>query len=251
MPHPYLDHPRPIAFAHRGGTEAAPENTMAAFEAAVRLGYRYLETDVHPTKDGVLVAFHDDRLDRVSDQRGAIADRTWTEIAQVELMGGQRIPRLDDLLAAWGDVRFNIDPKSDASAKLLPGVFARVGVGLDRVCIGSFSDRRLERLRAELGPDLCTSMGPREVVRLRLAALSIPTGPFAARCAQVPVWYGPIPVVDRRFVEAARSRDLQVHVWTVNEEREMEQLIRLGVDGIITDRPSLLKEVLEAHGLWR
>ena len=111
--YPFLDWPGPLAFAHRGGASEAPENTMPAFEHAVRLGYRYLETDAHVTADGVLIAFHDDRLDRVTDRTGVIAELPWSEVQRARVDGREPIPLLEDLLAAWPDVRVNIDPKQD------------------------------------------------------------------------------------------------------------------------------------------
>ncbi|MEO3435326.1 glycerophosphodiester phosphodiesterase [Inquilinus sp. CAU 1745] len=246
--HPFLDHPGPIAFAHRGGVEAAPENTMAAFRAAIGLGYRYLETDAHATADGVLVAFHDDTLDRVTDGSGRIGDLPWSAVAEASAQG-HPIPLLEELLTAWPDVRINIDPKTDAAAALLPALLERTGT-IDRVCVGSFSDARLGRLRRAMGPGLCTSMGPLAVARLRFESWGLPTGGFDARCAQVSVKGYGVTVVDRRFVETAHARGLQVHVWTIDEEAEMRRLLDLGVDGLMTDRPSLLKRVLVERGQW-
>ena len=250
--HPYLDHPGPIALAHRGGTEAATENSMEAFSHAIEtLGYRYLETDAHATKDGVLVAFHDDRLDRVTDRMGQISELTWAEIKGVRMAGGEQIPLLEDLMTAWPHVRLNIDPKTDAAASLLPDVIDRVGFELDRLCLGAFSDKRLAGLRQRLGAGLCTSMGPLSVLRLRLNSWGLPRfGSFAAKCCQVPVADKGIPVADGRFIEAAHRLGLQVHVWTINEEAEMRRLLDLGVDGLVTDRPGLLKRVLESRGEW-
>ncbi len=246
---PFLDHPGPLAFAHRGGIEAAPENTMAAFEAAVRLGYRYLETDVHATSDGVLAAFHDDTLERVTGGGGRIGDMTWSELRAVRIDGGHSIPQLQDLLEAWPAARINIDPKTDAAARLLPAVLARTGA-VDRVCIGSFSGRRLGWLRRTIGVRLCTSMGPLDVARLRLGSLGVPIGGFAAACAQVSTTYRGLPVADRALVGYAHRLGLQVHVWTINDEAEMTRLLDLGVDGLMTDRPAALKQVLEARGQW-
>ena len=251
--HPYLDHPGPIALAHRGGTDAATENSMEAFTHAVEtLGYRYLETDAHLTRDGVLVAFHDDRLDRVTEQTGMIAELSWPQLSDVRLANGERIVRLEDLLAAWPDVRLNIDPKTDAAAESLPALLTRVGFGLDRLCVGAFSDRRLARLRAALGPKLCTSMGPFDVLRLRLSSWGLPRfGGFAAACCQVPVADKGITVTDAAFIKKAHTLGLKVHVWTINEESEMHRLLDLGVDGLITDRPATLKGVLESRRQWR
>lgn len=251
--HAYLDAGGPIALAHRGGNEAATENSMEAFEDAVQLGFRYLETDTHATADGVLVAFHDDVLERVTDRVGAIAEMEWSELRTVRMLGGESIVRLDELLGAWSDVNFNIDPKTDEAAGRLPDVLRRVGLGLERVCVGSFSQTRLEALRKIMGPGLCTSMGPREVARLRAQSWGVPKilGDFEADCAQVPVRQGPIPVADERFVARAHALNLQVHVWTINDADEMHRLLDIGVDGIVTDRPRVLKSVLEARGQWR
>jgi glycerophosphoryl diester phosphodiesterase len=248
---PFLDWPGPLAFAHQGAhAPTGPgENTMAAFENAVALGYRYLETDAHATADGVVVAFHDTRLDRLTDRAGAIGDLPWAEVRAARVRARDEIPRLEDLLTAWPDVRINIDPKHDAAVEPLAELIERTGT-VDRVCIGAFSDRRLARIRALLGPRVCTSMGPWQVGRLKAAARGLPGGSFAAACVQVPVRKGPVPLVNDRFVTAAHERDLQVHVWTVNDADEMHRLLDLGVDGIMTDRTDVLKAVLEQRGTW-
>ena len=252
VPWPFLDHPVPIAFAHQGGASDFPENTMRAFQHAVDLGYRYIETDVHATIDGVLVAFHDDTLDRVTDRSGVIGDLRWADVRQARVGDGDdRIPLLEDLLGAWPDVRVNIDPKHDASVKPLVEVLTRTQA-FDRVCVGAFSDRRLGRFRRLTQGRVCTSMGPAEVARLRAASFGAPVGRFsrACACAQVPAVAARRPLVDRRFVAAAHRRSLQVHVWTINDATEMERLLDLGVDGIMTDAPTVLKDVLQRRGAW-
>jgi glycerophosphoryl diester phosphodiesterase len=250
-PFPFLDWPGPLAFAHQGAHADGQngENTMASFEAAVALGYRYLETDAHATADGVLVAFHDDHLDRLTDRTGAIGDLPWSEVQAARVRGRHEIPLLEDLLTAWPDVRINIDPKHDAAVDPLVDLIQRTGT-IDRVCIGAFSDTRLARVRAALGHRICTSMGPRQVRRLFAAARGVPAGRFSAACVQVPVRHGLVPLVTRRFVATAHRRDLQVHVWTINEAEEMHRLLDLGVDGIMTDRPEVLKTVLEERNAW-
>lgn len=247
--HPFFDHPRPMALAHRGGAEEGPENTMAAFENAVGLGFRCIETDVQVTRDGVALAFHDERLERLTDRTGAVAELTWGELRDARVEGREPIPRLEELLDAWPGVRYVIEPKSDRAVEPLADAIRRTGV-LDRVCIGSFSDARVERMRDLLGPGLCTSLGRRGVLRLRLASYGLPVGEFVEAVAQVPVRFRGLPVVDRQLLGAARRRGMQVQVWTVNQESEMERLIDLGVDGIITDRPAMLKAVLSRRGLW-
>ncbi len=249
--YPFLDSPVPLAFAHRGGASEAPENTMPAFEHAVRLGYRYLETDAHVTVDGVLVAFHDERLDRVTDRVGVIAELPWRAVNEARVDGREPIPLLEDLLTAWPDVRINIDPKQDAAAEPLAAAILRTRA-TDRVCVGAFSDKRIAKVKVLTGPGLCTSMGPREVARLVSASRGGPgRGGILSPCAQVPVGQGRVAIVTPRFVETAHRFGVQVHVWTIDDPVEMARLLDLGVDGIMTDRPQVLKDLLVERGEWR
>ncbi len=222
---------------------------MPAFEAAVTLGYRYVETDVHLTADGVLVAFHDPDLDRVSDRAGAIDELTWAEVAAARIGGVASVPRFEDLLARFPELRVNVDPKSDRAVEPLADVIQRMDA-LHRVCVGSFSDDRIERLRERLGPDLCTSLGPRATARLRAASFGLPVGEVGGRCVQVPPTTRGRTLVDERFIDAAHRRGLHVHVWTIDEVDEMHRLLDLGVDGIMTDRPARLKQVLQDRNQW-
>ena len=245
---PYLDHPGPIPFAHRGGASEHPENTLKAFQAAVDLGYRYLETDVHTTADGVLVAFHDDTLDRVTDRQGRIRELPWSTVREARI-DGEPIPLLEDLLASFPAARLNIDAKHDTSVEPLVEVLRRTN-SFDRVCIAAFSDRRLARVRRLTAQRVCTAAGPREIGQLRIGSFGIPAGTIGAACVQVPPSIAGRPLVDRRFVDAAHRRHLQVHVWTIDHAPQMERLLDLGVDGIMTDRPATLKEVLQGRGEW-
>jgi glycerophosphoryl diester phosphodiesterase len=247
---PYLDWPGPIAFAHRGAHDGAKvvENTMTAFAAAVELGYHYVETDVHATADDVLVAFHDDRLDRVTDRSGAIRDLPWREVKRARV-GTEPVPLLEDLLGEWPELRVNIEPKSDAAVDPLAAVLTRTRASR-RVCVGSFVGRRTTSLRRALGAELCTATGPFSTARLRVGSFGLPVGRIRSDCAQVPLAYGPIRLVDHRFVAGAHRRGIQVHVWTIDDEAEMDRLLDLGVDGIMTDRAVLLRDVLERRGAW-
>ncbi|MBW3573927.1 MAG: glycerophosphodiester phosphodiesterase [Actinobacteria bacterium] len=248
-PWPFLDHPGPLAFAHQGGGGDHPENTMAAFEHAVSLGFRYLETDVHTTADGFVVAFHDDSLDRMTDLTGTIAELPWATVRRARIAGGHSIPLLEDVLGTWPQVRVNIDPKHDQAIPPLVAAVRRTA-SVRRVCVGAFSDRRLTRVRRLLGPELCTSLGPFGVARLKAAALGLPVGRLPGACVQVPVVTRGLTVTDAGLVRAAHRRGMQVHVWTIDDPAEMERLLDLGVDGIMTDRPSVLKQVLEQRGAW-
>lgn len=249
----YLAGSGPRAFAHRGwhiGDLAGCENTMAAFARAVDEGYRYLETDVHATLDGVLVAFHDDRLDRVTDGRGRISDLTWEQVRASLIGGREPIPLMAEVLAAFPDTHFNIDPKTDRAVGPLIDLLQSSGA-IDRVGLGSFSDSRLATLRKAFGPGIATSLGPSGVALLVVAAkvgLSPRTG--AAVSAQVPVRFGRVKVISTAFIKAAHVAGLEVHVWTVDQPEEMRRLLDLGVDGIMTDRPDLLRAVLVERGEW-
>ena len=158
------------------------------------------------------------------------------------------VPTLEELLTRWDDVYVNVDAKADDTVAPLIALVQRLNA-LNRVCIGSFSDRRVARIRALAGGRICSSMGQ---VASALAYAASRTGrmpTFHADCLQVPQRWGRLRV-DRRFVNAAHRAGLAMHVWTVDDEAEMEYLLDLGVDGIMTDRPRLLKQVLEARGLW-
>jgi glycerophosphoryl diester phosphodiesterase len=256
--HPYLDVEGPVAMAHRGFSLDGLENTMVAFAAAVDLGMTHVETDVHATRDGVVVAFHDSLLDRVSDGRGAIADLTWAELATVRVGGSQVVPRLAELLATWPDLRVNIDVKDWTAVTPVAEVLG-TSRALDRVCVTSFDDRRTSAVRRLLGPGLATSPGRRGVTRWRLASawpggvglrLARPVDD-AAVAFQVPAAAGPLRVVTRRSVDVAHRLGLQVHVWTVNEAEQMHRLLDLGVDGLISDRADTLREVLRERAARR
>ena len=255
-PWPFLQSAGPLAIAHRGGAGDWPENTLPAFAGAVALGYRYVETDVHVTADGQLVAFHDPSLDRVTDRVGLIADLPWSEVSQARVAPppgssaeAAPIPLLEELLGSWPDVRVNIDPKADASVPPLVEVIRRTDAW-DRICVGAFSDRRLAHFRKLTDDRVCTSLGPAGITRLRLASFGAPGGAFAAGCAQVPTQVKGRTLVDARFLAAAQARHLPVHVWTIDESAEMTRLLDLGVDGVMTDRPAVLKAVLEQRGEW-
>jgi glycerophosphoryl diester phosphodiesterase len=247
----FLDAEAPIAFAHRGFSRDGHENSMAAFEAAVVLGYRYLETDVRVTADGVALAFHDATLDRVTDRVGRLTDLPWTIVREARIGGEEPIPLLTDLLAAWPDTYINLDVKADRGVEATVDAIRRTG-SLERVCVGAFSTRRIEAVRLALGPRLCTSLGPRAALRLRLpsSARRRPTS-LRGRCAQVPARIGRRPFVDDRYLAAAHALEVPVHAWTVNDPAEMVRLLDIGVDGIMTDRADVLRDLLVARGQWR
>jgi glycerophosphoryl diester phosphodiesterase len=238
VPSGYLDLPRPLAFAHRGGSAHSPENSWRAFEHAVGLGYAYLETDVQATADGVLVAFHDKTLDRVTGQPGRIAEMAYRDVAAARIDGTE--PQLEDLLGAWPGVRFNIDVKDAPAVRPLAEVLRRTAAW-DRVCITSFSAWRLRATQRTLGRPVCMATSPVGVAAVRFGGRVS----AAFQCAQVPV-----SIATPRFVRRAHERGLQVHAWTVNDRELMAALLDLGVDGIMTDETVMLREVLSERGQW-
>ncbi|MEV6632880.1 glycerophosphodiester phosphodiesterase family protein [Actinoplanes sp. NPDC051470] len=252
----YLDAPTPLAFAHRGGAAAGDENTAEAFARAVGLGYRFVETDVHATADGVPVVFHDATLARLTGSPGAVSSMTWADLSQLRVGGASAVPRLDDILGAWPEVRFNVDLKAADVVAPAVEVIKKCNASA-RVLLASFSDARLATARALAGPSIATSMGQRAVTRLRLASLSRfrkssrPRGwTDAVVAAQVPVRSGPVRVVDTVFLSYAHQLGLQVHVWTIDDPAEINRLLDLGVDGIMTDDLTALKTVYESRNLW-
>jgi glycerophosphoryl diester phosphodiesterase len=241
----------PIAFAHRGGAAEAPENSWTAFEHAVSLGFRYMETDVRASADGVPVAFHDPTTERVTGRPGAVSAMAWPQLEKLRLADGRGIPALEDLLAAWPELCWNLDLKqTEVVAPALEAVKRTRSAA--RVLLASFSGRRTKRARALVGPGTATTAGRLTVAAL-LAAKSVPgvRVPTLAVAAQVPTSHKGIRIVDRAFVEACHRSSVAVHVWTIDDAQEMARLLDLGVDGIMTDRPSVLKAVLSERGQWR
>lgn len=253
---PYLADPLPRAFAHRGwhlDELDGLENSLPAFQRACAEGYRYLETDVHATSDGVVVVHHDANLDRTTDGSGPIARQTWAQLKNVKIGGKAPLSRLEDVLEELPDARFNVDVKAERAVKPFVEVLERTGAH-DRVAAASFSDGRLARLRKLAGPKLVTAMGPRSAFVLwscgRFPLLPLRQLVLGAM-AQVPVRQGALRVVDKAFVKMAGRCGIEVHTWTIDDPAEMRMLLDLGVHGIVTDRPDLLREVLIERGTWQ
>ncbi|HMM93877.1 glycerophosphodiester phosphodiesterase [Phycicoccus sp.] len=257
---PYLATPTPLALAHRGGAKLAEnaglENTLVAFGRAVAMGYRYLETDVHATRDGHVVAVHDPRLDRVTDATGAVADLPWEAVAAARIGGSEPVPLLADLLEAFPDARLNIDVKADTA--LAPTLrVLRDHDALDRVCLGSFSPRRVRAIRRELGPRVATAAGQVGTAALRfspalLSRLLHTPAPVLQIPAEHRVAGRTLTLVTPGLVRRAHALGKQVHVWFHDWSREdadeYHRLLDLGVDGIVADRIDVLRDVLDQRG---
>ncbi|MBW0116862.1 glycerophosphodiester phosphodiesterase family protein [Pseudonocardia abyssalis] len=259
MGHPYLDGPYPRAYAHRGWhVGGGPENTLAGFTRAVDEGFSYLEFDVHASADSVAVVHHDPTLDRTTDGSGRISALDSREIAAVRVGGTDPVPLLADVLTALPETRCTIEMKSAAAVDVTLPVLERLDAW-HRVCLGAYDERWLHRARRAAGPKLCTSMGQTAALGLRTRAWldalpaplsSLPALPFAGQLAQLPRRFGPLTVVDEQLVRTAHAAGREVHVWTVDDPAEMVELLDMGVDGVLSDRPDLLREVLRDRGAW-
>jgi glycerophosphoryl diester phosphodiesterase len=259
--HPYFDVPVPTVIGHRGASGELPENTLASFGHAVADGVAILESDVHITRDGALVLIHDDVLERTTDGRGRVADRTLAELRALDagyrfardggfpFRGkGLGIPTLQEFLETFPELRFNLEIKEHIPA-LIEGTVALVRkLGLeDRVLLAAAEDPIMHDLRAHLretGVRTAVGASAGDVlafVRAAIDGVAPPPGPMAL---QVPPGFGERPLVTRQFVDHAHAHDLAVHVWTINEPAEMHRLLDLGVDGIMSDFPARVVRVV-------
>jgi glycerophosphoryl diester phosphodiesterase len=242
----YRSRPGPLAIAHRGGAGLAPENTLEAFRRSHALGVRYLETDVRRTLDGQLVAFHDGRVNRVTTERGRVRSRLLTELTALPVLGGGSVLALPELLAAFPDTCFTLDVKDPAVVAPLARLLLETGATA-RVCAAAARGSWLRTLRELTGPELCTALSWRDLAHLA----SRPGGRYGeAGFAHVPLRLGRVPVFRDDLISRAHDSGVRVIVWTVNDPDTMQRLLDHAVDGIITDRPDLLREVLIARGQW-
>lgn len=253
---------RPVAIAHRGSRVLWPENTDTSFTGAYEMGYRHFETDLHLTRDQVLVCFHDPTVERTTNGSGRVEDHTLAELQALDAGyrhgsrdgfsfrdSGSQVPTLEWLLTAFPDVSVVVDLKSDGLARPLADLVDRLDAG-DRLIVGSFHDHRLLEFQELTRRKVPVSTGP-ALARLWVLASRVGrSGGGEAAALQLPTHMRGVRVVDEKLVGAAHAAGLQVHVWTVNEENEMNRLLDIGVDGLITDRPDRLKDVLTVRGEW-
>jgi glycerophosphoryl diester phosphodiesterase len=245
---PYLETPLPRVFAHRGLALDVPENTLLAFVKALALGAHYLETDVHATLDGVAVISHDADLVRLAGLRKKVGELTLAQLKEIDLGEGQTFSSLAEALEAFPDARFNIDIKSTAAVR--PTIAAILEArAVHRVLIGSFGGRRLRDTLKGL-PGAARGASPARVLLVVIAAkLGItPLLRGAVRhidALQVPERFGGIRIATRGIVRRLHDVGIEMHVWTVNDERIMRRLLDIGVDGFITDRSDLALRILE------
>jgi glycerophosphoryl diester phosphodiesterase len=241
----YLNYSGLEVLAHRGGSIESSENTIESFKYSISLGCNYIETDVQLSSDGKPYIFHDEDLNRLASINKTFNDLHSSEIDEIKLFNEHKIPLLEEVLLKFPETYFQIDVKTDEVA--LPALKVIYDLeAQDRVCIASFSSERLETVRNKY-PDICISMGPKEVLKLLLASFGLYRGTVPGDCLQIPIYQYGIKLVTKRFVNFVQSKDLKVIVWTINKPEEMKKLIELEVDGIITDKPKALFDILKRN----
>ena len=250
----YADGPGPLAIAHRGGAGLAAENTLAAFTRSYALGVRYLETDVRATSDGHLVAFHDATLDRATTERGRVRDRTLAELDRIHVRGGgESVLGLAELFASFPDSCFTVDVKEQAVIEPLARLLRADGLA-ERVCLAAARGSWLRQLTERTDGRVATALSWRSLAQLASPRGGLPAWRLRERAsagfAHVPLRLGRLPVFRHDLLRRAHGSGIRVLVWTVNDAPTMHRLLADGVDGIITDRPDLLREVLISREQW-
>jgi glycerophosphoryl diester phosphodiesterase len=253
--HPYFDLPTPIAIGHRGAAGEAPENTLVSFERAAVQGVAVLESDVHLSRDGEVVILHDDLLERTTDGRGPARERTLAELRRLDAGhrftpdGGRSfpfrgrgisIPTLAEVLERFPAMRFNLEIK-EATPGLLERTIELVAARADRILLAAADDRIMARLRDEVarrGVAVAIGASAGDVAGFVRAALEDKPPAPGPMALQVPAEVAGRPLVTPRFVEHAHAHGLPVHVWTINDPPEIERLLDLGVDGVMSDFPA-------------
>ncbi len=253
--------PRPLVFAHRGGGGLIPENTLEAFVYSARMGVDVLELDIHSTSDGTLVVMHDAAVDRTTDGRGRVNELTLEAIKKLDAGyvfspdSGQTfpfrnrkitVPTLREIFDALPQMTFNIEPKQHAPSIIKPlCALVRERKMIDKVIVGSFNQTTIDDFRREC-PEVATSASPSEVTKFLALVKAGLTDSYSPpmQALQVPQNLGSLQVVSKEFIETAHRRNLKVHVWTINETADMQRLIEMGVDGIMTDYPDRLLTLL-------
>lgn len=245
---------KPIVLAHRGGADEYPENSVQAFEGMRAQGFNYIETDAQATSDGVLILIHDPLLDRTTNGSGEISQVSWAEVSQLRDESGHAPMTVKAALDGFPDIDFNIDAKVDGTVEPMIELL-RGSDYLDQVLVAAFSEKRLRRIRTAV-PGVATSLGTSGVARLVLASIlpsflsdlvmkAVPGPSDGAACVQMPMNFRGVRILSKKLIDIAHGHGLAVHIWTINEVKDMIEILDMGADGIITDRPSLARELIE------
>ncbi|HUI24560.1 MAG TPA: glycerophosphodiester phosphodiesterase [Candidatus Kryptonia bacterium] len=259
----YFAPPRPRVFGHRGAAGLAPENTLPSFALALALGANYLELDVQGTRDGAIVVLHDPTLERTTDGEGPVCDLTLAEVDRLDaghqfsIDGrhypyrgqGIRVPTLSALLQRFPTTPLNIEIKQEEPAIVEDVVRLIAAAGrADEVLLAAEHDTIMTAIRATVGDRIATSFSTGEVVDF-VARLNGEFGEYrpAGRALQIPPSYNGIELITTESVAAAHRYGLEIHAWTINDRAEVDQLLALGVDGIMSDLPGLARVAVDAR----
>jgi len=256
---PFFTQEHPIAFSHRGGAGLWPENTMEAFQSSYGLGYRFYEMDLHLSRDGTLVVLHDHSLERTTNGGGYVWDHDLEDLERLDAGhwfgpdrgypyrgSGLSIPTVEEVLITFPDAFFTLEMKLDLAVPVSE-LISRLNAW-DRVMVAGFQDGWLRAFRRITGGRVATSTSRGEIVAFWSFSRAKLGLSMVASAFQVPPAQNGITILDRRFLEAAHAVGKHVHVWTIDEPDEMRSFLDMGVDGIMTDRPDVLKEVLVERG---
>ncbi len=264
MSHPYFELPTPIVIGHRGAAGEAPENTVESFLRGVADGAAIVETDLHATRDGALVLLHDGTVDRTTDGSGRVAELSLAELKRLDAGHrfaadggfpwrgkGLRVPTLEEAFAALPGARFNIEIKEAAAGVVERTVEAVAKAGRAHLTLlTAEKDAIMNTLREAMsrsGVDVALGACVGDVIRCVRAALDGTPAPPGVMALQIPADFGGRAVVTEPLVSFAHAHGIQIHVWTINDPAQMHALVDLGVDGLISDHPRRVREVVEAR----
>ena len=239
----YLNYNFLAVLAHRGGSLESSENTFESFDYSISLGCKFIETDVQLSSDGIPYIFHDNNLKRQFGINKLFHSLTAEEIDKLRIDGLHEIPKLRDVLHKYRETYFQIDVKTDEVVIPALEVIYEMNAN-DRVCIASFSSKRLKLVREKYS-NICISMGPVELIKLILKSFGFYKKAIPGDCIQVPIYRYGFKIVTKRFVKFVKKSKLKIMVWTINDQKTMKKLIAMNVDGIITDKPKKLFNILD------
>ncbi|MFC0301241.1 glycerophosphodiester phosphodiesterase [Virgibacillus soli] len=268
--HPFFENDRPLVMAHQGGLDLAPSSTLEAFQNAANLGVDVIEFDLHITKDGHLVAIHDPTVDRTTDGTGRVNNLTLQEIKSLDAAAhfqdingkysfkdkGVKIPTLEEIFQAIPNMKWNIEIKDTNDPEQYRPIAEKLWKTMQKynlennVLIVSFDQDIIEMVQDVSGGKAVVAGGRQEVTKFVLLHKLRLNGLYRKNvdAIEIPIQEGPINLMDKKLIRAANKQGIDVHYWTINDRNIMEQLLDLGADGIITDRPDILLDLLKKRG---
>ena len=244
----YLNYDGLAVMAHRGGSLEAPENTLESFKYAIEIGSDIIETDIQLSSDGIPYIFHDDDLKRIPGIDKNFNELLASEIDELNIFDDYKIPTLEETLKQFPNTKFQIDFKTDEVVDPAIEIINKLPHIKKNLCVASFSSQRLQKIKSKLS-NVTYSMGPHEVLKLLLKSFGIYRGEISGDCLQIPIYRYGIKIVTQRFVDFCKRENIKVSVWTINSIEEMDYLIGLDVDGIITDKPKALINLLASRNI--